>query len=60
MHPPHWDRATDVEEARLLLRVDADMVAPECRGQLTAGRLQRERGALVEGRPEPLGTELLG
>ena len=36
------------------------MVAPERRGQLAAGRLQREVGALVEGGPESLGTELFG
>ena len=60
VHAAHRDRAADVDQAGLLLGVDADVVAPEGVGQLAARRLEGELRALVEGGAEALGAELLG
>ena len=60
MHPADRHRAADVEEARLLLAVDADVVAPEPVVSSSPGRLEGEAGPLVELGAEPLGPELLG
>ncbi len=60
MHAPDGDRAADVDQPRLLLRMYTDMIASKAVGQFLAGRVEGELRALVQGGPKAFRTELLG